>query len=98
MSCTAPTCPVNPILSYHDGRRSYSCTAASGMFIAAAMAKSNLHPISRFWSDKRGKNRLRDARNRAALRKVGWKLFTVWECWTRKPAKLAEKLAAFMAA
>src|ERR1700693_3032525 len=50
---------------------------------------------SRFWSDKRRKNRLRDARNRAALRKDGWKLLTVWECWTKKPAKLTEKLADF---
>jgi DNA mismatch endonuclease, patch repair protein len=51
-----------------------------------------------FWSDKRGKNRLRDARNRAALRKDGWKLFTVWECWTRNPAKLTERLTSFLAA
>lgn len=51
---------------------------------------------SEFWSDKRGKNRLRDGRNRTALRKDGWKVFTVWECWTRKPAKLTEKLARFL--
>jgi len=49
-----------------------------------------------FWSDKRGKNRLRDARNRAALRKEGWTLLIVWECWTRKPKKLTEKLVSFL--
>jgi len=51
-----------------------------------------------FWSDKRGKNSLRDTRNRAALRKNGWTLFTVWECWTKKPAKLMERVASFLEA
>ncbi len=51
-----------------------------------------------FWSDKRGKNKLRDVRNRAALRKHGWTLLTVWECWTKKPKKLTEKLASFLSA
>jgi len=51
---------------------------------------------SSFWRDKRRKNRLRDARNRAALRKEGWKLLTVWECWTKRPKKLTEKLASFL--
>jgi DNA mismatch endonuclease (patch repair protein) len=53
---------------------------------------------SKFWTDKRGKNRLRDRRNRAALRKAGWKLLTVWECWTRNPAKLTLSLTRFLAA
>ncbi len=52
----------------------------------------------RFWSDKRGKNRERDKRNRAALRKKGWKLLTVWECWTKEPRKLTERIAGFLAA
>jgi DNA mismatch endonuclease, patch repair protein len=51
-----------------------------------------------FWCDKREKNRLRDARNRAVLRKKGWTLFTVWECWTRNPVKLTERLTRFLAA
>jgi DNA mismatch endonuclease (patch repair protein) len=51
-----------------------------------------------FWSDKRGKNKLRDARNRVALRRDGWTLLTVWECWTKKPKKLTEKLASFLSA
>jgi DNA mismatch endonuclease, patch repair protein len=53
---------------------------------------------SKFWSDKRGKNRSRDGRNRAALRKHGWKLLTVWECWTKNPAKLSERLVGFLSA
>jgi DNA mismatch endonuclease (patch repair protein) len=51
-----------------------------------------------FWRDKRGKNKLRDAKNRVALRKEGWTLLTVWECWTKKPKKLTEKLTSFLAA
>jgi DNA mismatch endonuclease, patch repair protein len=53
---------------------------------------------SSFWSEKRGKNRSRDGRNRASLRKDGWKLLTVWECWTKKPVKLSERVANFLAA
>lgn len=51
-----------------------------------------------FWRDKRGKNRLRDRRNRAALRRAGWRLLTVWECWTKQPKKLAEKVVSFLSA
>jgi DNA mismatch endonuclease (patch repair protein) len=52
---------------------------------------------SKFWSDKRTKNKLRDARNRASLRRDGWRLFTVWECWTKRPAALAKQLSEFLA-
>jgi len=53
---------------------------------------------ARFWSEKRAKNRMRDVRNRAALRRAGWRLLTVWECWTRDPTKLTERLATFLEA
>lgn len=53
---------------------------------------------SSFWRDKRSKNRARDARNRSVLRKQGWELLTVWECWTKERNKLAEKLARFLSA
>jgi len=51
-----------------------------------------------FWNDKRVKNRERDKRNRVVLRKKGWRLFTVWECWTKVPRKLTERIAGFLAA
>jgi DNA mismatch endonuclease (patch repair protein) len=51
-----------------------------------------------FWSDKRGKNKLRDRRNRVALRRAGWKVLTVWECWIKNPSKISLKLAAFLSA
>lgn len=46
-----------------------------------------------FWAEKRRGNAERDKRNRAALRKAGWRVFEVWECETRDPAKLRKKIA-----
>jgi len=51
---------------------------------------------SSFWSKKREGNRLRDRRNIATLRKDGWKVLTVWECWIRTPAKLSQRLVTFL--
>src|ERR1700722_9188036 len=41
---------------------------------------------AKFWKDKRSDNVKRDIRNRRKLRRDGWTVVTVWECWTRKPA------------
>ncbi len=46
-----------------------------------------------FWAEKRRGNAERDKRNRRALAGDGWKVFEVWECWTRDEAKLRAKLA-----
>lgn len=51
-----------------------------------------------FWSDKRGKNKLRDRRNRAALKRANWKVLTVWECWIKNPSKISVRLQAFLSA
>jgi DNA mismatch endonuclease (patch repair protein) len=51
-----------------------------------------------FWNEKRGKTKQRDRKNRAALRKEGWRLLTVWECWTKEPRKLTESIVGFLAA
>ena len=44
-----------------------------------------------FWKAKLEGNKVRDARNRRVLRRLGWKVLVAWECQT-KPAKL-DKLA-----
>lgn len=36
-----------------------------------------------FWAEKRGGNVARDRRNRAALRKLGWRVLVIWECDVR---------------
>jgi len=40
---------------------------------------------SHFWSVKREANKARDARQRRALRRSGWRVLTVWECKMRDP-------------
>jgi DNA mismatch endonuclease, patch repair protein len=39
-----------------------------------------------FWAAKRGGNVARDRKNRAALRKLGWRVLAVWECEVRTAA------------
>lgn len=56
---------------------------------------SNAH----FWRSKIEGNRSRDAKNEAALRDAGWRVFTVWECQLRgvspknRAARLAKRLS-----
>ena len=40
---------------------------------------------SDFWREKIARNRRRDARNKAELKRMGWKVMTIWECQL-KPA------------
>ena|ERR1700730_6746613 len=47
-----------------------------------------------FWKTKRLGNVLRDKHNLKVLRRSGWRVLTVWECWTKKPDELVERLAA----
>jgi len=45
-----------------------------------------------FWQEKRAKNASRDKRNASQLRRLGWKVFTIWECETREREKLSRLL------
>jgi DNA mismatch endonuclease (patch repair protein) len=45
-----------------------------------------------FWQTKFAANTARDKRNQAALRKTGWHPAVIWECETRKPDELAQRL------
>lgn len=50
-----------------------------------------------FWEKKRSDTATRDRRNRQQLRKQGWQVLTVWECWTRSPdQKLMPQLEKFL--
>jgi DNA mismatch endonuclease (patch repair protein) len=48
-------------------------------------------PSSRidYWGPKILRNRQRDKRNAARLRRLGWRVLRVWECELRKDAELA---------
>lgn len=58
----------------------------------SSMPTSNVQ----FWTEKFERNIERDATKEAQLRALGWRVETVWECETRKPAILAVRLAALL--
>lgn len=51
----------------------------------------------RFWVQKVGANRKRDARKARALRALGLRVITVWSCETKKPAQLMRRLRRTLA-
>lgn len=53
-----------------------------------AKPKSN----TSYWSKKLQRNKERDRANQKALRKLGLRVFIVWECWTRNAAELHAKM------
>jgi DNA mismatch endonuclease, patch repair protein len=54
--------------------------------------KSNLD----FWMPKLERNRLKDERNRKALRSLGWGVLTVWQCQARNRNRIAAKMISFL--
>lgn len=51
---------------------------------------------ARFWHEKRTATVRRDRLARERLRRAGWSVFTVWECWTRVPETLDGRLLGFL--
>lgn len=49
-----------------------------------------------FWVTKLEGNAGRDRRHRSALRRIGWRVLTVWECETEKPEQLGRRLERLM--
>lgn len=45
-----------------------------------------------YWPAKLQGNRLRDSRDQAALRCLGWKVLVIWECETAKKDQLTRRL------
>ena len=46
-----------------------------------------------FWTKKFKANIARDARQEAALRKLGWRVLVIWQCETKDEASVERKLA-----
>ncbi|WP_081745654.1 very short patch repair endonuclease [Bordetella petrii] len=46
-----------------------------------------------FWERKFASNVARDARKRAELQELGWRVIEIWECETRDPVELKIRLA-----
>lgn len=60
-------------------------------------------PTSRteFWTEKFDANKVRDARNIAGLREIGWRVMTVWECaligkTAIEPEELIERVISWL--
>ena len=49
-----------------------------------------------FWQSKRLGTVERDKRNVTDLERAGWKVLIVWECWTKTPDLLQERLREFL--
>lgn len=50
-----------------------------------------------FWQNKRTENVQRDRRNAVSLRRMGWHILTIWECWTRDVEnKILPRLEQFL--
>jgi DNA mismatch endonuclease (patch repair protein) len=49
-----------------------------------------------FWNAKFEANVARDARAERRLRRLGWRVMTVWECQTKDRARVAGRLARFL--
>jgi DNA mismatch endonuclease (patch repair protein) len=59
----------------------------------AVQAKTN----AAFWSTKIADNRARDRRKAAALRRLGWRVETIWECQVRDRRRLDRLCAVLLA-
>ena len=51
---------------------------------------------SDYWRAKREKNAIRDRQHTIELRKRGWKVLVLWECWTKDLNSLTARLEAFL--
>ena len=49
-----------------------------------------------FWENKIKTNKERDKKTRRELKKLGWHVLVVWECWTKDTNNLERKLSAFL--
>lgn len=47
-----------------------------------------------FWMTKISENVRRDSRNRTQLRRLGWRVVTIWECDTKDPDRLHERVGS----
>jgi DNA mismatch endonuclease (patch repair protein) len=49
-----------------------------------------------YWSRKLLRNQERDRRHRRALRRGGWQVLVIWECQTKNPEHVNDRIAAFL--
>jgi len=49
-----------------------------------------------YWLPKLNRNVSRDAGNLKSLKELAWRSLVVWECETKKPERLARRIASFL--
>lgn len=59
---------------------------------AACIDCSKPKTRSNYWAPKLQGNQVRDKKNRARLRRLGWKPIVIWECETKNAKKLESRL------
>lgn len=67
-----------------------------GCFWHGHSCKIDKMPKSRtdYWGPKIEANKARDARKTRQLRKLGWRVLSIWECELKQPERLAKRLSA----
>lgn len=60
--------------------------------------KDGRHPTSNtaYWDAKLARNQQRDKSSLRSLRRLGWKVLTIWECEVTRLDRLQERLATFL--
>ena len=59
--------------------------------VKSHIPKSNVE----FWTEKLGKNVVRDKKHNKELKQAGWRILTIWECEMKDLNKLERKLKKF---
>ncbi len=90
------TLPGTPDLSFRGRRR---VIFVHGCFWhqhrgcpLARLPKSNLA----YWLPKLRRNRVRDATDKRAIRRLGWDYMVVWECELARPRIVSKRLRLFL--
>ena len=52
----------------------------------------------KFWTDKFARNVANDRKHRRQLRRLGWRVLTVWECQLRHPERVLARIQKFLPA
>lgn len=87
--------PGRPDVAFPARRK---CVQVYGCFWHAHGCSLSHMPKTRsdFWAAKFARNRARDARLEQAAAAQGWTTLTIWECETRNPEGLEQRLRHFL--
>jgi len=73
------------------------CVFIDGDFWHGKRFKETSRKLTPFWRDKISTNIDRDIRNKRKLKKLGWRVLSVWESdLKKKPEKTLTKIAGFL--